>query len=364
MITLYKKRYCISFLVFFIILGCNTKDENKSSESFNVSDLLSDLTRYQIIPTVDNFNEQAVRLNTIIEAYLSNPNEDEFLKIKNQWKLTTLAYEKVYAFNIGNVRSQFLHEAIYLWPIATNSIEDILQKTPQIDENAIAALSPSIKSIAALEYLLFKSGTTETNTEFISSENRQNYLKYAALNIQQQSERIQNIWSTSGENYSDEFINSNENGIQGSFNKYFNGLYNLIDTGKVSKIGKPSGLENSPVINPLLSQAFRSDLSLPILKENMVILERAYFNPEGLGINDYVTYIRRNDDLNLLIQEKISEVKLAIEAIPVPFFDAITSHYSLVEDLHTKLKELLIIFSTDLRSTLSIVITSTDNDGD
>jgi predicted lipoprotein len=313
---------------------------------------------------VNGFNEQAVALNTLIDAYLLDPKEDQFLEIKNRWKLTTLAYEKAYAFNIGKIRSQFLHEAIYLWPIATNSIEDIILNTPQIDEDFINSLSPSVKSIAALEYLLFKSGTSETNAEFILSENRRNYLKYAAKNLMQQSERIQNIWGASGENYADEFINNNEDGIQGSFNRYFNGLYNLIDTGKVSKIGKPGGLENSSVINASLSQAYRSDLSLSILRENMEILEQAYFNPAGIGVDDYVLFIRKNEDLNLLIQEKISDVKIAIEAFPVPFFDAITSHYSLVENLHGALEELLVLFATDLRSTLSIVITSTDNDGD
>lgn len=353
-----------SFLLLFILLGCNTKDDNKAIESFDVSTLLSDVTEDQIIPTINDFNYQTVALNSLIESYLEDPKEDQFAEIKNQWKATALAYEKAYAFNIGNVRSQFLHEAIYLWPIGTTSIEDIILNTPQIDQSIITALSPSIKSIASLEYLLFKSGTVETNIEFILSENRRNYLKYAALNLKQQSERIQNIWSATGQNYSDEFINSNEDGIRGSFNRYFNGLYNLIDTGKVSKIGKPGGLENSPVINASLSQAFRSDMSLPILRANMEILKQAYFNPEGIGVDDYVFFIRKNEDLNLLIQEKISDVNIAIDAFPVPFFNAITSHYSLVENLHQELEELLILFATDLRSTLSIVITSTDNDGD
>ena len=44
--------------------------------------------------------------------------------------------------------------------------------------------------------------------------------------------------------------------------------------------------------------------------------------------------------------------------------DAINTEPQLVSTLHSKLNELRIVFAVDLRSTLSIVITSTDNDGD
>ena len=89
-----------------------------------------------------------------------------------------------------------------------------------------------------------------------------------------------------------------------------------------------------------------------------------YFNTEGVGIDDYTYHVIKNNDLNLAIQNKINDVQNAIDAIPVPLFDAITSHPNQVETLHTELDALGILLSVDVRSILSVIITSTDNDGD
>ena len=132
----------------------------------------------------------------------------------------------------------------------------------------------------------------------------------------------------------------------------------------MTKVGKPAGLENSAVINPELTQAYFSNTSLDIIKANMESIEKAYYNPSGLGINDYVFSIIGNNDLNDLVQIKINEVKAAVDSVPGNLYDAVITHPTEVENLHTKLEELRILFAVDLQSILSIVITSTDNDGD
>ena len=93
-------------------------------------------------------------------------------------------------------------------------------------------------------------------------------------------------------------------------------------------------------------------------------MEAVYFAAEGLGISDYVFSIIRNDELNTAVQTKINEIYQAIDAIPVSLFEAITSNPNEVGELHQKLEELGVLFSVDVRSVLSIIITSTDNDGD
>ncbi len=72
----------------------------------------------------------------------------------------------------------------------------------------------------------------------------------------------------------------------------------------------------------------------------------------------------RNQELNDAIKNKINEIYTAIDTIPVSLFEAITTNSEQVATLHMKLNELGILFSVDVRSILSIIITSTDNDGD
>ncbi len=81
------------------------------------------------------------------------------------------------------------------------------------------------------------------------------------------------MWDESGERYINVFINSQAIGIEGSFNRLYNGLFNLIDTAKVTKIGKPAGLENSENTNPELTQAYFSTSSLDIIRVNIQSVE-------------------------------------------------------------------------------------------
>ncbi len=354
-------KLCIAFALFFI--ACDS-DDNTSSDAFNVQNLLRDQVDQHILPSIADFVNEANTLQTSINTYINAPNVTTLSAAKQQWKTTTLAYEKTYTYHIGVVRDRFLHTIIYNWPITTEVIEFVIEDNTEITESLFNSLSTRSKSIAAMEYLLFKADDTSVNAEFLNSEKRRTYLKLCSEYLLEQALRLQNIWIASGENYASTFINNNATGIDSSFSLFFNGLHNLIDTDKVTKIGKPAGLENSQVINPELAQAFHSRASLEIVAINIQTLEDSYFNTQGLGLNDYVASISGGDELNGLIQSKINEVQVAIDAIPVSLYDAVTNNHELVEQLHIKLEALRVLFAVDLQSRLSVVITSTDNDGD
>ncbi|WP_240751463.1 imelysin family protein [Flagellimonas onchidii] len=176
----------------------------------------------------------------------------------------TRAYESTYNFHIGMARARFLHQAIYNWPTVATALEDFIANN-EVTEETLAPISPQIKALAGIEYLLFKSDVTTTNQEFVDNAKRRDYLKYSSSFLISQADRLLNIWAEDGEDYANTFINSNATGIDGSFNLFFNGLYNSIDTGKVTKIGKPAGLENSPNSNPDIVQAPYSGQSLALL---------------------------------------------------------------------------------------------------
>ncbi|WP_299385229.1 imelysin family protein [uncultured Lacinutrix sp.] len=350
-------------LLLLLIFSCNSDNNQEQEATFNVMQLLDDVTNQQILPSVDTFTAESITLNATVQTYLTTYTETDLNLARNQWRVTAKAYGKIYAFNIGDVRDQFMHLALYNWPTLPSALENVITNNDAITEELVASLSPQIKTLSGLEYLLFGSDATTLNAQFINSVKRQNYLKFTAIEFEFQAKRLQGIWNTPG-NYATAFIDNNETGIRDSFNRLFNGLNNLIDTAKITKIGKPAGLENSQATNPDQSQAYFSSLSLSILKENINSVEEVYFNTEGVGIDDYTYHVIKNNDLNLAIQNKINDVQNAIDAIPVPLFDAITSHPNQVETLHTELDALGILFSVDVRSILSIIITSTDNDGD
>lgn len=349
-------------LILSITFACN--DDVDDSNAFNVADLIASQVEQQISPSVSNFVTTTSELNKAIELYVNQTTESNLLDVRTKWERAVLAYEKVYSFNIGEVRENFLHLIIYPWPVSTNAIENVLINNIDINQELIDNLSPRAKTFAALEYLLFKDDITSTNNDYLTSNKRLIYLKFLGNYVYSLSQRIDNIWSVDGNNYANSLVNNRETGIDGSFNLFFNGIYNAIDTGKVTKIGKPAGLEKSSVTNPELTQAHFSNSSLALLRASIQSIENAYFNANGIGIDDYVSSITKNGELNKVVQERIRAVYAAIDVISPNLAAAIDSQPLLLSELHTTLNDLRITFGVDIRSTLSIVITSTDNDGD
>ena len=137
---------------------------------------------------------------------------------------------------------------------------------------------------------------------------RREYLAEAGKFVEAQAKRLLRIWNTEGDNYAKTFINNEASGINNSFNLLFIGLYNAANTAKVTKIGKPGGFEKSPRTNPKKVKAPYSDESLALTQNSIEVIE--------------------------------------------------------VENLHAKLTALNIWMGVDARSILSVIITSTDNDGD
>lgn len=356
--------YYITFIYIILIACKNDDDTSKSTESFDLKTLLQSEVDAQILPAVSGFVNATNTMEASVQSYLSQTTEINLTNVKQQWKAIAIAYEKIYAFNIGEVRSQFIHFSIYNWPVTPIAIENNISNNT-IDENFMDTVPASLKSIAALEYLLFRAPVSETNFEIANSENRKNYIKFSALFLKIQAEKLQNIWLPSGSNYANTFVNNTETGIRSSFNIFYNGLYNSIDTGKVTKIGKPAGLEKSDVIDPELTQALFSDTSLTLIRTNIESIEQIYFNTSGaLGIDDYVFFITQSNTLNDLVTNKIDAVINAIDNISLPLDQAISVEPELVGALYKALDELRILFAVDLLSRLSLIITSTDNDGD
>jgi predicted lipoprotein len=219
------------------------------------------------------------------------------------------------------------------------------------------------KSIAALEYLLFMEGISATNTAFVASQKRRNYLKLSAAYVKSRGNVLLNVWASDGQDYAALFIQNAGSGIDDSANLFYNGIHNILDVTKTTKVGKPAGLENSQVVNPVLTQAYLSDTSLDLIKASIESAEEAYFG-NGLGIDDYIFSIADNTQLNDAIQNKINEVYSAINALNRPFDQAITENQSQIATLHNHLEALRVLIAVDVQSIMSISITSTDTDGD
>ncbi|MEM8929433.1 MAG: imelysin family protein [Bacteroidota bacterium] len=355
-----KIRIVFGVVLLVLVGACSEKSKEKT---FNVDLFLKEITKNVILPTLNDFKNEAELLSKETATYAKAPNLDQLEKLKKQWIKTAYAYERTYNFHFGPAKSRFLHRAIYNWPTVPETIENLLVSN-EINEQTMAKASPQIKGLAALEYLLFKEDSATLNKEMIEYEQRRTYLLEGAKFLEAQANRLVAIWAPGGENYAATFVANKATGINNPFNLLFNGLYNAANTAKVTKIGKPGGLEKSPRTNPQKVQAPYSHESLALTLASVAVIEEVFFSTDHPNISQYLSSVSEDELTNQRIKTAIDEIKDAIKAIPVPLQEAVDTYPEEVENLHLKLTALNIWMGVDARSMLSVIITSTDNDGD
>lgn len=349
----------IIILLFISLLSCQEKD-NDAPNNFDRKELVTNITNNLIVPNIISFENEVKSLNNLIINYGNDLTEQNLANIKNQWKKAAKAYANIYVFNIGEVKNDFTHQALYNWPTLGIAIENFIRDR-QITKETVANFSPQAKTLSGLGYLLFNNSTSEVNLNFKNSAKRLNYLRFISSELEERASMLAKKWN---EKYATTFINNEESGIKSSYNMLYNGVYNTISTIKVSKLGKPAGLENSSNTSPNEIQAQYSKLSVSLMIENLKSIEKVLFNESGVDFSDNIKFITKNDELNTKLKTSIINSINSLEKINTPLYEAVETEKEVIKNAYEALKSLDILLGVDVKSTLSIIITATDNDGD
>lgn len=361
----FQYKLILVFIIPFLVLTCTEEAEPVNAASNRRDQFVSNIALNNISPTISIFNEVVEQLDVLIESYFYSSDLDTLIAICDQWKIAAVTYESVYAFNIGEVRDQYLHLALNNWPCQSSSFEYVINSDDVLDFEYIQNMGSKIKSLSTLEYLLFNDSVENTHEMFQISSRRLLYLKLISNELHLNAVRLSSVWSSLGEGrYLDIFIRNEGSGINESFNLFFNGIYNMIDTAKVTKVGKPSGLENSKIKIPETVQAYYSEFSLELIKTDIAILRDVYFSDSGFGISDLVKAIHTDNSINNDILNTLNQIDHTLANFQFSLSESIVQNDPEIETLHKQLETLSILLSVDLRSILSVIITSTDNDGD
>lgn len=346
------------------ILYCCTKQNAFVNEDFNEKQLLIELSEHVILPSINSFEKKCIDLESLVLEYNDNTTPTNLQLVRDQWIKTAKNYARIYTFNIGDIKRSYTHQKLYNWPSFANSIENNINENTSITFANVQSFGSSSKGIAGIEYLLFYEDITTVNDGFINQNNRLNYLKWASSELRENAEELQKKWDKDNGNYTGTFIDNELSSIEGSFNMLYNGVYNVIDNAKVTKIGKPAGLETSKTTNTYLLQAPYSGISAEMVLENLNITEELFFSTKALNISDYLNFKSGDKELSNLFRSRIENCRAKINLLQTPLREAIRSEKEAVNEIHVALKEIKKLLDVDIRAQLVIVITSTDNDGD
>ena len=138
------------------------------------------------------------------------------------------------------------------------------------------------------------------------------------------------------------------------------------------KVGIPLGKRSlgNPQLDKL--EAVHAKYSLELLKESVVKLEELYSGTStnginGIGLDDYLNAVKAShsgQNLNDVILSQFEEINLSIDAINTDLETAIQTNPNEVEEVYNKMQQMIVYLKVDLASSLGILISYQDNDGD
>ncbi|NJB83702.1 imelysin family protein [Wenyingzhuangia aestuarii] len=351
-----KKRFLSILATLTVLVACK-KEENQPLDTFYQS-----YYEVNIQPALTNFKTEIEKQILYTEQFQQNKTLANLEILQEQWKVTATTYAKTRVYNFGRVKDLFYDVNIYNFPVNTTVIENVIQKKDPTDIQNIATKSTTVKGLGTLEYLLFNNQDRQQAFNLFQEEAfRTDYLIGVTQEVQKQIQDLLNFWENG---YKTEFANSNGKACTDNARCLaFNQIINILDVNKVTKIGKPAGLEKSDNLAPTLLEAYRSETSLELIKASLEEIEYVYSKSE-VNFASIIDGIDTSKELSKQIALHFTEVDANITAIPNSLYTAITENPTQVATLYNSFTLLNNHFSVDGASLLSVTVLPTDNDGD
>ena len=354
-----KKQFFFLLYAITVLSSCSKENANTRSATTLFHE---EYYTANILPSLHNFKTEIEKQIAFTKTFQTNTTLENFTLMQGQWIPCAIAFSKTRVYNVIDIKSLYFDIKIYNFPINPDLIENNIFDKTTFDTAYISNNSTVSKGLGGMEYLLYhESGSKNSFTLLQEDTYRVDYLLAITKENLRQINLLMNFWEqsykTTFEGYTG--LSCLENARCLAFNQ----LINIIDIIRVTKIGKPAGLEKSPNINLASLEAFRSRSSLKLIKSSLEEVQNAYAL-SSVNFANIVDEVSDSSEINSAIEKSFSTVFNNINAIDSDLYTAISNSHQSVETLHTSILTLLQYFSVDVASALSLTVTVTDNDGD
>ncbi|WP_088322726.1 imelysin family protein [Polaribacter tangerinus] len=366
---MFKKIFPVIITLFILSSCSSTEEENPVlKDSFDRKGMLTNIADNIIIPAYEDFSSKMALLKTEGNAFIDNPNIANLESLRNSWLTAYKSWQHIEMYNIGKANEILYKFHINIYPVTVTDIDDNI-KNGSYDLNS--ANNHDAQGFPALDYLLFGLDNSDSKIieKYTIDTNKENFKKYLYDVIAQMSS-LTNIVVTDFKEQRNVFVNNTVNTLSGSVNQLVNDYIFYYEKGlRANKIGIPSGIFSSTPL-PQKVEAFYNntvskELTLEALSAVQNLFEGKHFgkNTKGLGFNDYLITLNRND-LATSISNQFTIAKTAIEKLNNSFSIQINSDNVAMTKAYDELQKNVVLMKVDMIQTFNISVDYVDADGD
>ena len=373
-----KYIYAAIIAAFSIILvqSCKKSSDNQTAgagngSSFDRKAMLVNLSTNLIIPGYTSFQAATVNLSAAVSAFNSSPDNGKLVAAQAAFQVAYQQWQSVSVYEFGPAMDQSLRVNMNTFPA---SVAQINANVSSGTYNPLLLANLAAKGFPAIDYLLFGTGTDNNSillayTTDSQAANRKVYLAALASEIKTKASAVLTAWNGG---YNTTFVNATGTDIGSSTGQMVNQLVYDYETLKNFEIGIPAGIQSMGTVFSEKVQACYSKISVQLALLHIQALQNVYLGKsaqgDGLGLDDYLLQdnakYSNGNPLNDVIKAQFTTAIAKLQALTDPLANQLKTNPAAVTAAYTELQKLTVLLKTDMTSSLGILITYGDNDGD
>jgi len=358
---------------FALVQSCkksNTDDSTKAASSFDRKGLLTNVSANIIIPAYTAYQTSVVNLDAAIIAFNAAPDAAKLATVQTTFKTAYLQWQSTSEFEFGPAASVSLRVNTNTYPA---SVDQINANVAAGTYNPSLLANLAAKGLPALDYLLFGTGADNTAilamyTTDVNAAKRKTYIAALSTELKTNINTVVTAWAS----YKATFISADGTDVASSIGQLINQLVYDYEILKNFEIGVPAGVQSQGAALPQKVQAYYSKISVQLAIAHIQAIQNLYLGKssvgDGLGLDDYLVQANAKSSngtsLNDNIKAQFAAALAKLQTLSDPLSTNITTNQTAVTSAYTELQKLTVMLKTDMTSSLGILITYGDNDGD
>lgn len=340
---------------------------NTDAPARDYGPLLANLSEQVILPEHQAFASDADALTSAVQALVDEPDAQSLANAQEAWRAARRAYRILDALHFGPGYTLHISERIDVAPAEPDAIEALAAGKAEINDSTISKAGGHEKGFLGLEYLLFADASTERAPVLADDElaERRRALSLAmAHEIQKSAHQLDDAWEPGAGNYVEQLETAGKGSTQyasqrAAVDDMVGGVAYALEVIVGVRLAQPLGRKSGGVPDPSLDPTPRSDNAVADMQATLLGIDALY---DGDGFSTVVR--AKSAKLDQSVRDSLTNVEVAIAAIPAPFADAVVNDTPVVKAAFDVGSDLKTTWNTDVSSALGATLKPSDNDGD
>lgn len=351
----------------FLLVSCDSGGGLLDKiNDFDQGPMLENIGNHLILPAYEDLKVQTAHLQSSIDALTTAPTSEALSESRTALKEARRSWQYCSPYRFGPAEALALAGVLNIYPI------DVLQIERNLEEGSydLSKLSNAdARGFQTLGYFLHRPEMTDEEVLNALTADVQGYMQAVASEIAETSAAVYEQWSAEGGNYIATFTSEDAYGVNvgSSVGKMVNALnLDFERNTRDGKIGIPAGVRSlgEPILTA--TEAYYAAYSVELFGESIAAYYQLYTGGEGIGLDDYLQAIEATTTSNEDLSKKIDAQFKTIQSVALtdPLTEQISTDNTTVLQVFAEMQQLIVMLKTDMASSIGVVITYQDNDGD